>query len=80
MKADGHTIEGDPRWARVLARDKACDGQFFYSVATTGVFCKPSCPSRPANPAERPVPCDDRGLQGGRLPALQAMQAGPAGP
>ncbi len=40
----------DPRWARVLARDKTADGQFWYSVATTGVFCRPSWPSRAANP------------------------------
>ena len=40
----------DPRWARVLARDKSADGEFWYSVATTGVFCRPSCPSRTANP------------------------------
>lgn len=40
----------DPRWARVLARDRAADGTLWYSVATTGVYCRPSCPSRPANP------------------------------
>ncbi|MGI4879735.1 MAG: bifunctional DNA-binding transcriptional regulator/O6-methylguanine-DNA methyltransferase Ada [Janthinobacterium lividum] len=40
----------DPRWARVLARDKTADGQFWYSVATTGIYCRPSCPSRTANP------------------------------
>jgi AraC family transcriptional regulator, regulatory protein of adaptative response / methylated-DNA-[protein]-cysteine methyltransferase len=42
--------EKDPRWARVQARDKGADGKFWYSVATTGVFCRPSCPSRCANP------------------------------
>jgi AraC family transcriptional regulator of adaptative response/methylated-DNA-[protein]-cysteine methyltransferase len=42
--------EADPRWARVQARDKAADGEFFYSVATTGVYCRPSCAARPANP------------------------------
>ena len=40
----------DPRWARVLARDKTADGHFWYSVSTTGVYCRPSCPSRTANP------------------------------
>ena len=40
----------DPRWLRVLARDKAADGAFWYSVATTGVYCRPSCPSRTASP------------------------------
>jgi AraC family transcriptional regulator, regulatory protein of adaptative response / methylated-DNA-[protein]-cysteine methyltransferase len=43
-------VAEDPRWARVLARDKAADGQFWYSVSTTGVYCRPSCPSRAANP------------------------------
>lgn len=30
-----------------LARDKRADGTFFVAVATTGIFCKPSCPARP---------------------------------
>jgi AraC family transcriptional regulator of adaptative response/methylated-DNA-[protein]-cysteine methyltransferase len=41
---------GDPRWHRVSARDPSADGEFVYSVATTGVYCRPSCPSRLANP------------------------------
>ena len=40
----------DPRWPRIVARDKQADGQFVYSVATTGVYCRPSCASRTANP------------------------------
>ncbi len=40
----------DPRWARVAARDRTADGEFFYSVETTGVYCRPSCPSRTPNP------------------------------
>jgi AraC family transcriptional regulator of adaptative response/methylated-DNA-[protein]-cysteine methyltransferase len=40
----------DPRWAAVLARDPAADGRFFYSVKTTGVYCRPSCASRTARP------------------------------
>lgn len=43
-------VEVDPRWRRILARDRSADGQFWYSVATTGVYCRPSCPSRAANP------------------------------
>ena len=43
-------VTDDPRWARVVARDRSADGQFWYSVATTGVYCRPSCPSRTANP------------------------------
>jgi AraC family transcriptional regulator of adaptative response/methylated-DNA-[protein]-cysteine methyltransferase len=43
-------VANDPRWALVLARDRAADGRFWYSVVTTGVYCRPSCPSRTANP------------------------------
>ena len=38
----------DPRWAAVTARDASADGRFFYSVETTGVYCRPSCGSRAA--------------------------------
>jgi AraC family transcriptional regulator, regulatory protein of adaptative response / methylated-DNA-[protein]-cysteine methyltransferase len=40
----------DPRWALIVDRDKSADGQLWYSVSTTGVYCRPSCPSRSANP------------------------------
>src|SRR5712692_1607580 len=34
------------RWEAVRRRDKAADGAFFYSVRTTGVYCRPSCAAR----------------------------------
>jgi AraC family transcriptional regulator, regulatory protein of adaptative response / methylated-DNA-[protein]-cysteine methyltransferase len=37
----------DDRWGAVLIRDASHDGRFVYSVASTGVYCRPSCPSRP---------------------------------
>jgi AraC family transcriptional regulator, regulatory protein of adaptative response / methylated-DNA-[protein]-cysteine methyltransferase len=40
----------DPRWARIVARDKTADGHLWYSVLTTGVYCRPSCPSRTTSP------------------------------
>src|SRR5215470_15493117 len=40
----------DPRWSAVIARDAAADGKFFYSVKTTGVYCRPSCAARTARP------------------------------
>src|ERR1700745_1178874 len=43
-------VADDPRWALIVARDKTADGQLWYSVSTTGVYCRPSCPSRIANP------------------------------
>jgi AraC family transcriptional regulator, regulatory protein of adaptative response / methylated-DNA-[protein]-cysteine methyltransferase len=36
----------DARWAAVAARDASFDGQFYYSVETTGVYCRPSCAAR----------------------------------
>ena len=36
------------RWAAVTSRDAAADGVFFYSVRSTGVYCRPSCAARPA--------------------------------
>ena len=36
----------DIRWSAVVAKDRRADGQFFYSVRTTGIFCRPSCPAR----------------------------------
>jgi AraC family transcriptional regulator, regulatory protein of adaptative response / methylated-DNA-[protein]-cysteine methyltransferase len=42
--------EHDPRWTAVVARDAAADGNFFYSVRTTGVFCRPSCAARTPRP------------------------------
>jgi AraC family transcriptional regulator, regulatory protein of adaptative response / methylated-DNA-[protein]-cysteine methyltransferase len=44
------SVADDPRWARVIARDRTADGLFWYSVVTTGVYCRPSCASRHANP------------------------------
>src|SRR5579871_53974 len=36
----------DWRWQAILGRDAEADGKFYYSVRTTGVYCRPSCPSR----------------------------------
>jgi AraC family transcriptional regulator of adaptative response/methylated-DNA-[protein]-cysteine methyltransferase len=39
-------LSNEERWAAVVRRDASSDGQFFYSVSTTGIYCRPSCPSR----------------------------------
>ena len=36
----------DQAWAAVLARNPAADAEMVYAVTTTGVFCRPTCPSR----------------------------------
>src|SRR4029453_13617582 len=36
----------EERWEAVVRRDRAADGTFYYSVRTTGVYCRPSCAAR----------------------------------
>jgi len=36
----------DERWDAVVRRDASADGVFYYSVRTTGVYCRPSCAAR----------------------------------
>jgi AraC family transcriptional regulator of adaptative response/methylated-DNA-[protein]-cysteine methyltransferase len=33
-------------WDSVAARDRAMDGVFYYAVLSTGIYCRPSCPSK----------------------------------
>jgi AraC family transcriptional regulator of adaptative response/methylated-DNA-[protein]-cysteine methyltransferase len=40
----------DRRWQAVVERDSGFDGQFYYSVRTTGVYCRPSCAARLPRP------------------------------
>ena len=42
--------EDDPRWTHMVKRDATADGTFVYAVRTTGIYCRPSCPSRTAKP------------------------------
>lgn len=40
------TLTDDHRWEAVLVHDAAADGLFCYGVKTTGIYCRPACPSR----------------------------------
>lgn len=39
-------LTDEQAWAAVMARDAAAEGELVYAVTTTGVFCRPTCPSR----------------------------------
>ncbi|HZD32301.1 MAG TPA: bifunctional DNA-binding transcriptional regulator/O6-methylguanine-DNA methyltransferase Ada [Candidatus Angelobacter sp.] len=39
-------MQSDTHWQQVMARDAGQDGRFVFAVRTTGVYCRPSCPSR----------------------------------
>ena len=51
MKTMAASADRDPRWRAVKARDTSADGTFVYAVRSTGVYCRPSCPSRLAKPS-----------------------------
>jgi AraC family transcriptional regulator of adaptative response/methylated-DNA-[protein]-cysteine methyltransferase len=68
----------DQRWAAVCARERAADGAFYYSVRSTGVYCRPSCPARTprrANVAFHPS-CQDAEAAGFR-PCLRCRPTEP---
>ena len=46
-------FDAEAAWRRVQARDASADGSFVYAVESTGIFCRPSCPSR--RPARQKV-------------------------
>ena len=64
----GSTVEkraratkNDPRWKSIVNRDASGDGEFYYSVKTTGVYCRPSCAARLARPenVQYHLTCED---------------------
>lgn len=50
LKRTGQSERGgmneEAKWQAVLARDEEADGIFVYAVMSTGIYCRPSCPSR----------------------------------
>lgn len=46
LKDEGDLVANVTRLAAITGRDRRADGQFFYAVRTTGIYCRPSCPSR----------------------------------
>jgi AraC family transcriptional regulator of adaptative response/methylated-DNA-[protein]-cysteine methyltransferase len=45
-RSESSPATDDARWDAVARRDPAADGMFYYSVLTTGVYCRPSCAAR----------------------------------
>ena len=50
QRHDDSEAARDPRWQAIVRRDRQADGAFYYSVKTTGVYCRPSCAARLPNP------------------------------
>jgi AraC family transcriptional regulator of adaptative response/methylated-DNA-[protein]-cysteine methyltransferase len=45
-----NSMNGDDRWRTVQERDHEFDDVFVYAVRSTGIYCRPSCPSRTPRP------------------------------
>jgi AraC family transcriptional regulator, regulatory protein of adaptative response / methylated-DNA-[protein]-cysteine methyltransferase len=43
-------MQNEQQWQQVMARDARQDGRFVFAVRSTGVYCRPSCPSRRPRP------------------------------
>src|SRR5580692_7761820 len=43
-RTERHRVED--YWQAVQTRDRGADGAFVYAVRSTGIYCRPSCPSR----------------------------------
>ncbi len=69
----------DWRWQAIAMRDHKLDGAFYYAVKTTGVYCRPSCPSRRAKPGNVSffVTCEDAERAGFR-PCMRCNPREPA--
>ena len=68
QRAAARFDDDETRWQAVVDRDPTADGLFWYSVRTTGVFCRPTCPARRArrtNVRFHPT-CQDAELAGFR--------------
>ncbi len=43
---EGETMSEDEMWRAIENRDASLDGRFVVAVRTTGIYCRPSCPSK----------------------------------
>lgn len=62
------------RWQAVVAKDDGADGRFVYAVATTGIYCRPSCSSR--RPARRNVSFYETGGEAERAGYRACLKCG----
>jgi len=45
-RKEGELMNEELFWNATLSRDTKFDGKFVYGVRSTGIYCRPSCPSR----------------------------------
>ncbi|MNO42927.1 Bifunctional transcriptional activator/DNA repair enzyme AdaA [compost metagenome] len=47
MTSGDYPTASETEWQAIIQNDASQDGRFFYAVASTGIFCRPSCKSKP---------------------------------
>ncbi len=62
-------LTSDQCYQAVTGRDRRFDGMFFTAVATTRIFCRPSCPAR-TRAGERRLLSDGRGRGRSRVSGM----------
>lgn len=67
----------DERWEAVIGRDATADGQFVYAVQSTGVYCRPTCPSR--KPGRKMVSFYDRPADAEQVGFRPCLRCSPTG-
>ncbi len=79
IRPSASATENDPRWTAIVNRDASADGKFYYSVKSTGVYCRPSCAARRARPenVQFHLTCEDAEKAGFR-PCKRCKPRGPA--
>ncbi len=72
-------LDENTAWNAIVNRDAAHDGNFFFGVVTTGVFCRPSCPARrPLRKNVRFYPSAAEAEGAGLRPCLRCSPTAPA--
>lgn len=70
-------IVTEDQWRSIILNDAASDGKFFYAVKTTGIFCRPSCKSKPPNRENITVfPDAEHALSAGYRPCKRCKPTG----
>ncbi|RJE82608.1 helix-turn-helix domain-containing protein [Paenibacillus sp. 1011MAR3C5] len=67
----------EEQWTAICANDGSYDGRFYYAVRTTGIYCRPSCKSRPPKRSNAEVfPTSADAVSAGYRPCKRCKPAG----
>src|SRR5690606_37482414 len=70
--------DAESRWRALVSRDANTDGTFVYAVATTGIYCRPTCSARP--PRREHVSFSDGPVVAGRAGFRACLRCRPNEP